>query len=270
MKLKTLIIITCLTVSLVPIGIIAGLQGINATIPIIMLIAVITISISVLMAYIVSKPIENLTEKINTISKGELNTKIKESEIHEINDLVHSLNRVMASLKLAVHKVGVKKGEIFEDAVREKEILERKHNDFLKSFRGWAWEITKNGEITFCSNNIIKSMKYDPEELRNQNFFKLIHSYKPDNVKSFFIRKGNKKECISNLETWCETDAGEKKWYITNAIPFYDDKGNLAGFRGVNTDVSDEKFAEERIKNLKKDLNSMRKEITCVQSFQAV
>ncbi len=49
----------------------------------------------------------------------------------------------MASLKLAINKVGVKKDEIFQDAVKAKEEAEAKYEILLKKIDGWIWEIDR-------------------------------------------------------------------------------------------------------------------------------
>ena len=109
-----------LTVSVIPIGIIGGIQGFqSASLMLIGLIVMVTFIVSLIMAYLLTRPLERLTGKIDAISKGKLDVKLENSEIYEINKLTASLDRVMASLKLAVHKVGLKRGEI-EETVKER------------------------------------------------------------------------------------------------------------------------------------------------------
>jgi len=86
MRLRTLLIITCLAISMIPIVIIGGIQGFESTMPLIGLIAVVTFSASFLTAYLISRSIENLTKNIDTISKGELDVKLEKSEIYEVNN----------------------------------------------------------------------------------------------------------------------------------------------------------------------------------------
>ena len=114
MSLRWLLIIMCLAISLIPIGIIGGFEGFQTTSAFLGLIIVVTFFVSVFISYFVTHPLELLTENIDEISKGNLDVKLEKSEIYEINKLTDSLNRVLTSLKLAITKVGVKKGEIFE------------------------------------------------------------------------------------------------------------------------------------------------------------
>ncbi|MCK4366302.1 MAG: PAS domain-containing protein, partial [Thermoplasmatales archaeon] len=56
-------------------------------------------------------------------------------------------------------------------------------------------------------------------------------------------------------------DGGEI-YIITNGFPFFDENGNLLGYRGVDTDITGEKIAYEKISELKRELNDLRMEIT--------
>ena len=70
----------------------------------------------------ISKPIKDLTESVDEISKGNFEIQIKESKIFEINNLIDSLDRILASLKLAILRTGSSKHELgigTEEAISE-------------------------------------------------------------------------------------------------------------------------------------------------------
>ena len=108
----------CLAISMIPIGIIGAINGFESTSYVLIgLILIVTFFVSIFISYFITRPLEKLTNNIDSISKGKLDVNLESSEIYEINNLTSSLDRIMASLKLAVVKVGVKKDEIFENAV---------------------------------------------------------------------------------------------------------------------------------------------------------
>jgi len=100
---------------MIPVGIIGGFVDFQVATAFLGLILVSTFVVAFVMTYFISRPLEKLTKNIDEISKGNLDVELEKSEISEINNLTESLNRVMTSLKLAIQKVGVKKGEIFEE-----------------------------------------------------------------------------------------------------------------------------------------------------------
>jgi len=114
---------------------ITGLQGIEIMSLFLGLILLITLTVAFFVSYFISMPLVKLTKNIDEISKGNLDVELEKSEIYEINTLTESLDRVMASLKLAINKVGVKKDEIFQDAVKAKEEAEAKYEILLKKNR---------------------------------------------------------------------------------------------------------------------------------------
>ena len=249
----------CLAVSMIPIGIIGGIQGFQSkSIMLIGLIAVVTFVTSIIVSYLISRSIENLTKNIDEISRGKLDVELEKSEIYEINKLTDSLNRVMASLKLAIHKVGVKKGEIFE---RSAESVKERYNDLLNSITGWAWETDKKGIYSFCSKNVADTLGYQPEELMGKSIFDFTSSEEVKNTKQIFDESIKNKLPIKNLENWHISKNGKKICIVTNGVPFFDETGDLCGYRGIDIDITANKDVEEKIKTLNAELTDLKKEI---------
>ncbi len=262
MKLKTLLILMCLAISAIPISIIGGIQGFKTSVYLIGLIFLVTFTASLIIAFFISRPLERLTKNIQKISKGELDVQLSLSEIHEINNLTESLNRVLASLKLAVHKVGVKKGEIFEDAVKAKEEFERKQKHLFNSIKGWAWETDGNGVYTFVSDNVNDFLGYSTSDIVGKSAFDFMSDQDSKKAKKVFNFSSKKQDPIRNLETSFIDNSEKKIDMITNAFPFYDEEGNLLGYRGVNTDNTELKIAERKIKDLRKELSDLKIKVT--------
>jgi len=261
MRLKTILIIMCLSVSTIPIGLIVGIQGFNSSILFLIIIFIVTFCFSLLISHFITRPIIDLTKNIDSISKGQLDVKLEKSEIHEINNLTDSLNRIMASLKLAIHKVGVKKREIFEEVLNVNDTLEKKQENMLSSVLGWAWETDYNGVYTFCSANVFDYLGYLPEEIIGKNIFDFMLPEDAKISRNIFNEAYKIKKPIKNLENWNIQKNGKKICVETNAFTFFDKEGNILGFRGINTDVTDQKIAQEKINVLNKELSGLKKEI---------
>ena len=69
------------------------------------------------------------------------------------------------------------------------------------------------------------------------------------------------KQPIKNFENWNVQKNLNKICVVTNAIPFYDDNGNLLGYRGVDTDITTEKENEMKIKQLNTDISKLKLEL---------
>lgn len=77
------------------------------------LLTILTILIAIglgnLIYYAVSRPLKELSKTIETITKGNLDVHLKPSDVDEIQSLIYSLDRILASLKLAVISKGASK-----------------------------------------------------------------------------------------------------------------------------------------------------------------
>jgi len=176
MRLRSLIVITCLATSMIPISVIGGLQGFEFATAFLGLIIAVTFFVSLFIAYFISHPLEKLTKNIDDISKGNLDVQLEKSEIFEINNLTDSLNRVMTSLKLAIHKVGIKKGDIFEETVKEKQEMKSKYETLLKIIDEWVWEVDEKGICKSCSAKMADALGYKPNEIIGKKIFEFMGS----------------------------------------------------------------------------------------------
>ncbi|MDH7507198.1 MAG: PAS domain S-box protein [Candidatus Thermoplasmatota archaeon] len=261
MKLKTILIVMFLSVSTIPIGLIIGLQGFNESILFLILIFVVTFYFSLLLSHLIIHPIKSLTMNLDKISKGQLNVKLEKSEIYEINNLIESLNRIMASLKLAIYKFGVKKGEIFDYDLEANGIINIKKEEVFGNIPGWLWKTNSSGIITFCSENVFDYLSYHPEELIGMNIFDLMVPEDVKKSKNIFDEARKKKESIKNLENWVVQKNGKRLCIRTNADAFYDESGNIAGFNWFNLDVTEEKHVKEKIKKLNEEYLKLKTKI---------
>ncbi len=252
----------CLAISTIPIGIIGGIEGFESSYLLIGIIFLVTFVVSIMISYLITRPLEKLTDNIIEISKGKLDVTLASSEIHEINNLTDSLNRIMASLKLAIHKVGVKKGEIFGESEKDKEVTMNKQDDLFDSISGWTWETDSKGSYTYCSGNISKFLGYTPEEIVGKSFFDTISAENVEKSKQVFNEAIKNNSPINNLENWIVNKDGKKICVRTNGMPLLDESGNLLGYRGINTDITTEKEAENKIKELNIKLSELKTEIT--------
>ena len=262
MRLRVLLIIMCLAISMIPVGIIGGIGNFQIAAGFLGLIFIVTFSVAFVMSYFISRPLEKLTRNIDEISKGNLDVELEKSEIVEINTLTDSLDRVMASLKLAIHKVGIKKGEIFEEVMKAKEEVEEKYQDLLDNIEEWAWETDAKGVYVSCSKKVADVLGYTPEEVVGKTIYELMPPDEAKKVKPIFSEYSKKQELIHKLENYYLHKDGYKVCVFTNAIPIFDKDGNFCGYRGVHKDITTHRQSEDKIGELiikNKKLLEMRK-----------
>ena len=259
MRLRWLLIFMCLAISLIPVSIIGGFQGFEIATAFLGLIVLVTFFVSLFISYFITLPLENLTKNIEEISKGNLEVKIEKSEIYEINKLTEALNRVMSSLKLAIHKVGVKKGEIFEETIKAKETAEEKFETLLKNVDEWIWETDDKGVCVYCSSNVSKTVGYKSNEIIGKSIFKYIVPEESKKIKDLYQKTARKKKPNnSNYETQLVHKDGHNVCIFTSFSTMFDDLGNFIGFRGISKDLTESKIAKEKIEDLNNKLADMK------------
>ena len=262
MKLRALLIIMCLAISMIPVAVIGALQGFEIATAFLGITILVTFVVSLIISYFISLPIEKLTKNIDEISKGNLDIDMENSEIFEIDKLTNSLKRVMASLKLAIHKVGVKKGEIFEETIKAKQEAEEKYENLLKSMDDWVWEIDENGICKYCSENVANSLGYKPSEIVGRKIVELIATEELKNVKNNFNKIAkNKQKKSGKFGTQLIHKNGQNINVLTSFISIFDNNDNFHGFIGVVKDNTKLKIAEEKIEELNKKLSDMKERI---------
>jgi len=105
---------------------IEGIDQINLISVIISIIVIIFASIfGILISRIISNQIQKLKSEVEEITKGNLSINLSKSNLEEIQGLKDSINRILASMKLAILRSGMSKGEIeLGEAVKAKEVAE--------------------------------------------------------------------------------------------------------------------------------------------------
>lgn len=263
MKLRWLLTIMCLAISLIPIAMISGLQGLQIAGMFLALILVTTLTVAFVISYFISIPLVKLTRNINEISKGNLDVELEKSEIYEINNLTDSLDRVMASLKLAIHKVGLKKEEIFEKTVKAKKEAEENLDILLKKIDGWIWEIDEKGICTKCSSKVSGTLGYSPKQIIGKEIFGFLPPADANKLKDIIhVISQQKKDATNKLDLyWISQDNSHPVWVRSFFIPMFNHANNFQGIRCFSRDATEYLVAENKIEDLQIKLNEAYKQL---------
>ena len=265
MRLRALLIIMSLTISLIPIAIIGGFQGFEiATVSFVLMLVFIFV-ISFIMSYLITMPIQKLIKNIDMISRGNLDVGLEKSEIYEINNLINSLKRVMVSLKLAIYKVGIIKDDIFEETMNKKNVAESRYTSLLKVVDDWIWEVDNNGICQFCSEKIFDLLGYQPSEIVGKNILNFIEPKDKIKLKKMLKKHTIKTDETQNPPTTIELNfqhkCGENVLFHSSIVPFYDESYDFLGFRGMGKKITDNYQEKTDLKEKMTDLKNEKLKI---------
>jgi len=101
-------------------------------------LVIIMIILTTIVIYIVARQVAKeiiyISESIDKVTKGDLGMQLKKSSLYEIQTLINSLNRILASMKLAILRTGVSASDLgIGEVVRAKEEAEEKYNNLYEN-----------------------------------------------------------------------------------------------------------------------------------------
>ena len=115
---------------------------------------------------------------------------------------------------------------------RINELSEKSHTVF--------WEVDAQGLYTYINHVSDLLFGYRPEEMIGRMHFYDLHPEPGrDEFKQAAFAAFERMEQLNNVETRIQTKDNQTIWISTNAIPMLGDDGSLIGYRGSDTDVTE-------------------------------
>jgi PAS domain S-box-containing protein len=112
----------------------------------------------------------------------------------------------------------------------------------------WVWEVDAEGRCTYCSRKVEKHLGYRPDEMIGKTFYNFMDDGESQLTRIAFRNLAKQKSQIKNLENCYIAKDGRKVLFITNAVPILDEAGDLIGYRGVNTDITEHRQMAENLR----------------------
>ena len=155
---------------------------------------------------------------------------------------------------------------IYRDISEQKKMIdvlknsEERFQDVALSSADWIWEVDKEGKYTFASGRVKQILGYEPEEIIGKSPFDLMTPEDAPRVREIFMQIVQQKKPIVDLENWNLTKEGKKVLLLTNGVPILYDNGEILGYRGMDKDITDKKWAEESLKKSEEHFRNIFKE----------
>jgi HAMP domain-containing protein len=163
----------------------------------------------------ITKPLKNLTSDVDEITKGKLDIQLEKSTVFEIQSLTDSLNRVLASLKLAILRTGASKSELGIGELQKKvEEVENKWVALNKNTDDYILLIDDKGRITDYNKVPIDTPR---EKIIGDTIYRYLAPKSKTKLKSSF-EKVNKTGKPESIEIQIMLPKGSR-WLSTKIIP---------------------------------------------------
>ncbi len=138
------------------------------------------------------------------------------------------------------------------DAKHRKKIeySEHRFQQLVESSGDFIWEVNNHGIYKYASAQVENILGYKPQEVVGKTPFDFMKPEEAEKITLEFMKLMKKEEEILNLENIHIHKNGSEVYVQTRGTPFFDDKGNLKGYRGVDRDVTILKNKQKKIEYL--------------------
>ncbi|QID18950.1 EAL domain-containing protein [Nitrogeniibacter mangrovi] len=141
------------------------------------------------------------------------------------------------------------------DGERQRQLIGLLLRDFEESASDWLWEIDRHGRLTHVSRRMASVFGRDEAALLHQPLLELIANTLDRATTDERQALEGLRRCFAGHEPFRDVLApvilgGETRWWSLTAKPLLDDAGELAGWRGVGTDVTASLAAQREVTRL--------------------
>ncbi|MCF6277437.1 MAG: GAF domain-containing protein, partial [Anaerolineales bacterium] len=119
---------------------------------------------------------------------------------------------------------------------------EARFRDVALSSADWVWETDVDGRYVYCSDRVLDVLGHPPEDVLGKTPFDFMPTDEVVRTRSIFREIMAENKPLEGLENRNITKDGREVVLLTKGIPLVDDAGNLRGYRGVNSDITEQKY----------------------------
>ncbi|MES2698927.1 MAG: EAL domain-containing protein [Pseudomonadota bacterium] len=136
-------------------------------------------------------------------------------------------------------------------AAEKDEVVSLLLREFEENEADWLWQVDPQGRIKGSSPRFAFALGCDPKEAEGQRLIELVGGTKwksgalPPSLHELAERL-KRRESFSNLTVQAELASG-RHWWELSGTPIFDDNGRYLGFRGVGSDVTEQRESSEKI-----------------------
>jgi PAS domain S-box-containing protein len=147
-----------------------------------------------------------------------------------------------------------------EEALKQSE---EKFRQVAENVGDFIWEVDLNGLYCYTSPSVEKILGYRPDELvGKRHFYDLFALEVREGLKAAAFKVFAAKESLRAFPNPNISKEGKVVHLETSGSPLLDAAGNLVGYRGADTDVTERKWAEEELRRHQEHLEELVRERT--------
>ncbi len=127
-------------------------------------------------------------------------------------------------------------------------------SDFALASADWYWELNKNSQFTYVSTVVAEGTGVKRKEYLGRTVWEVMEGMYEQQEALDHMR-----HCLAHQEAFRDityqrinAQTRKKVWIRASGVPFYDKEGNFEGFRGVSSEVTEQKTIEDKLQQSQK------------------
>jgi PAS domain S-box-containing protein len=232
----------------------AIIHRLSQTKTLMVVVALVGICVSFFLVWIVAilfiRPIKEIVAAAQEIAQGKRETRLKPRSNDEIGVLGRSLNTMLNSLKerrLQIEEYARTLERRVQERTTDLVSSEEKYRTLVDNLPVGVYRILSDGTIEFINPYLIDTLGFDPEDMLGNRFFWQEKVWGYDETQSKGIMDILKNDPLGfRRERVVMDKQGQRHVFMDQAIPFWDDAGNLRWFEGIMVDITELKNLQEK------------------------
>jgi PAS domain S-box-containing protein len=132
----------------------------------------------------------------------------------------------------------------------------RRFQNLVETVNDWIWEVNQDGVYTYASSRVKNILGYEPEEVIGKTPFDFMLEGEKNRVANEFKKILTMRKPYQALENTSRHKNGHLVVLETSGVPYFDERGTLLGYRGVDRDISERKQAKEALIQANRELDA--------------
>lgn len=134
---------------------------------------------------------------------------------------------------------------------------EERFKQVVENAQEWIWETNAKGLYTYSSPVVEKMLGYKKDEIVGKKYFyDFYHDEDREELKDWSFKVYARKEPFRGLIKRKIRKDNSTIWLSTSGVPVIDDEGELLGYRGVYSDVTERKMVERLAQDAREELET--------------